>query len=82
MKRQFPLGPRAGAHPAVNDDNVLRVAVQPGLLRLADGAHLIQGWRVQLRPAHVQNLWERKEAFWCPSSRSPMKPSQDLFFLI
>lgn len=47
---------RGSTHPAVDDHHVLGVAVQPGLLRLADGAHLVQGWRVQLRPAHVQDL--------------------------
>lgn len=54
-----PLGPGGAGkdtHPAVDDDHMLGVTVQPGLLRLADGAHLVQGWRVQLGPAHVQNL--------------------------
>lgn len=48
--------PGRGAHPAVDDHHVLRVAVQPGLLGLADGAHLVQRRRVQLGPAHVQDL--------------------------
>lgn len=67
MKRWSHWTPErgGGAHPAVDDDHVLGVAVQPGLLGLADGAHLIQGWRMQLWPAHVQNLQrEREGASW------------------
>ena len=60
-----------GAHPAVNDDHVLGVAVQPGLLRLADCTHLIQGWCVQLWPAHVQNLWGKKGGFLVSISKKP-----------
>lgn len=69
--------PPARAHPAVDDHHVLGVAVQPGLLRLADGAHLVQRRRVQLRPAHVQDL-QREGALSdpCPGP-GPRRPWPD-----
>lgn len=67
----------------MDDDHVLRVAVQPGLLRLADGAHLVQGWRVQLGPAHVHDLQRQKQRDMSPASVSLSKglePLQAAFF--
>lgn len=48
-------------HPAVDDDHVLGVAVQPGLLGFTYGAHLVKRWCVQLGPAHIHDLQEREK---------------------
>lgn len=43
-------------YPTVDDHHVQRVSIEPALHGLADGADLIQGGGVQVRPTCVQCL--------------------------
>lgn len=43
-------------YSAMDHHHVLRITVQPGLHSLADGAHLIKKWSMEIRPPHIHNL--------------------------
>lgn len=46
-------------YPTVNDHNMKWVSIEPALHGLTNGADLIQGGSVQVRPTCVKCLWDQ-----------------------
>lgn len=56
LRAPQPCEPEVPAHLAVQYDHVLWVSTEPRLHGFADGTQLVQGGRMQLRPAEVLDL--------------------------